>query len=210
MLTIEREIYKKGFEKIACIDEVGRGCLAGDVIACAIIMPKDLKLSGVNDSKKLSKKKREMLNEIIREKAIAIGIGSATPDEIDEVNIKNATHMAMIRAVKNIEDKEGNSITPDFLLVDAETLPVTIPQLGVIKGDAKSHGIAAASIVAKVERDYMMAQLHEKIGVYHFDKNAGYGTKAHIQAIKHHGTSSYHRKSFLKKILDDNEQQKWL
>lgn len=210
MLKIENELHERGYKYIACIDEVGRGCLAGDVTACAVIMPVGILIEGVNDSKKLSKKKREMYYKIIKKTAISIGIGTASHDEIDKMNIKKATHLAMERAIENLLDEEGKRIIPDFLLIDAETIALKIPQEGIIKGDAKCHGIAAASIVAKVTRDRKMSELHEEYPSYNFKKNAGYGTKEHIDALLKMGKCSIHRNTFIRKILDKNEQLKLL
>lgn len=206
MLQIENEIYEKGYNYIACIDEVGRGCLAGSVVACAIIMPKELLIDGVNDSKKLSAKKRDILFDEIMEKSIAIGIGEIDCKIIDEVNIKNATKMAMLQAISNLKTKEGQAIVPDYLLIDAEKLDVPIPQSNVVKGDEKCHGIASASIIAKVTRDKMMEKLDGIYPEYNFKKNKGYGTKEHVNALLKYGTVDIHRFSFLKKILDSNEQ----
>ncbi len=206
MLQIENEIYEKGYSYIACIDEVGRGCLAGSVVACAIIMPKGLLIEGVNDSKKLSAKKRDKFFDEIVEKSIAIGIGEIDCKIIDEVNIKNATKMAMLQAIANLKTKEGQAIVPDYLLIDAEKLNVDIPQSNIIKGDEKCHGIASASIIAKVTRDRMMDELDKVYPEYNFKKNKGYGTKEHTDALLKNGTTSIHRFSFLKKILNTNEQ----
>lgn len=206
MLQIENEIYEKGYNYIACIDEVGRGCLAGSVVACAIIMPKGLLIDGVNDSKKLSAKKRDKLFDEIVEKSIAIGIGEIDCKIIDEVNIKNATKMAMLQAVSNLKTKEGQAIVPDYLLIDAEKLNVDIPQSNIIKGDEKCHGIASASIIAKVTRDRMMDELDKIYPEYNFKKNKGYGTKEHTDALLKNGITDIHRFSFLKKILNTTEQ----
>ncbi len=206
MLTIENEIRKEGYKYIACIDEVGRGCLAGDVVACAVIMPKDLIIEGVKDSKKLSAKKREELYDIIIEEAIAVGIGSVDCKTIDNINIKKSTHLAMKKAISNLKDKEGNKISQDFLLIDAERLDINIPQKSVIKGDEKCHGIAAASIVAKVYRDRQCIKWAREYEGYGLDRNKGYGTKEHRQAIKEKGPTPIHRMSFLKNILNQNEQ----
>ncbi|MBV1758323.1 MAG: ribonuclease HII [Dethiosulfatibacter sp.] len=206
MLTIENSIYEKGYRYIACIDEVGRGCLAGNVTACAVILPKGLQIEGVNDSKMLSRKNREAKFVEIYDEALFIGIGTASCHEIDLYNIKRATHMAMIRAIENLNNKDGMKAKPDFVLIDAEKIPIDIPQMGVIKGDSKCHGIAAASIIAKVTRDREMAELHESYPMYNFKKNAGYGTKEHIKALNQYGKCELHRNSFLKKILDKNEQ----
>jgi ribonuclease HII len=206
MLQIENEIYEKGYKYIACIDEVGRGCLAGSVVACAVIMPKGLLIEGVNDSKKLSAKKRDKLFDEIVEKSIAIGIGEVDCKTIDEINIKNATKMAMLQAVANLKTKDGQAIVPDYLLIDAEKLNTTIPQSNIIQGDAKCHGIASASIIAKVTRDRSMDELDKLYPEYNFIKNKGYGTKAHTDAILKYGTINIHRHSFLKKILNKHEQ----
>ncbi|HQB64187.1 MAG TPA: ribonuclease HII, partial [Sedimentibacter sp.] len=174
MLKIEQEFWDKGYNYIACIDEVGRGCLAGSVVTCAIIMPKGLLIDGVNDSKKLTAKKRETLYDIILESALAYGIGELDCLDIDELNIKNATKLAMVQAVENLKDKEGNKIVPDYVIIDAEKLNITIPQSSIIHGDANCHGIAAASIIAKVTRDRQMDCLHKMYPEYKFDKNKGY------------------------------------
>lgn len=206
MLKIEQELWDKGYNNVACIDEVGRGCLAGSVVACAIIMPKDLLIEGVNDSKKLTPKKREKLFDIINESAIAIGIGEISCMIIDEINIKNATRLAMKKAIENLKDKDGNKIIPNHLLIDAEKLDLPIPQLNIIKGDEKCHGIAAASIIAKVTRDRQMEELDKKYPEYKFAKNKGYGTKDHVQSLLQYGPIDIHRYTFLKKILNKDEQ----
>lgn len=208
MLKIEQELWDKGYNYIACIDEVGRGCLAGSVVTCAIIMPKGLLIDGVNDSKKLTPKKREELFDIIIKSSLAYGIGELYCRKVDEYNIKNATKLAMVQAIENLKDKEGNKITPDYVIIDAEKLNIDIPQSNIIHGDANCHGIAAASIIAKVTRDRQMQKLHELYPEYKFDKNKGYGTKEHIEALLEYGPSEIHRKTFIKKILDKNEQLK--
>ena len=162
MLELEDELHFKGYEHIACIDEVGRGCLLGDVVACAIIMPEGLLIDGVNDSKKLSPKKRDYLYDIILEKALGIGIGRVNSEIIDEINIKQASILAMKFAVENIKDRDFKKISPDYLLVDAEKVNLDIPQTGIIKGDELSHGIACASIIAKVYRDRLCLDWEEK------------------------------------------------
>jgi len=207
MLKIEQEIWDKGYKYIACIDEVGRGCLAGSVVACAVVMPKDLLIEGVDDSKKLTAtKKREKMFELIKSSAFAIGIGEMSCKKVDEVNIKNATKLAMKQAIENLKDKDGNKISPDYLLIDAEKLDLPLPQSNIIHGDAKCHGIAAASIIAKVTRDRQMEELDKKYPEYKFAKNKGYGTKDHIEALLEYGTIEIHRKTFLKKILNEDEQ----
>lgn len=206
MLQIENEIHSKGFKYIACIDEVGRGCLAGSVVACAIIMPEGLMIDGVNDSKKLTPKKRDLLYDKILDSCIAVGIGEVDSKMVDEINIKNATKLAMRKAIENLKSRDNEKVIPDYLLIDAEKLDIEIPQSNIIKGDAKCHGIAAASIIAKVTRDRDMVKLHDKYPQYNFASNKGYGTKEHVQAILTYGTIDIHRDTFLKKILDKNEQ----
>lgn len=201
MLELENQIYNSGYNYIACIDEVGRGCLAGDVVACAIIMPKDCLIPGVKDSKKISPKKRKELYKIILEKAIGIGIGEVEPSIIDEINIKEATRLAMKKAVLNIRDKNGQPITPDYILIDAESISMDIAQKSIIKGDEKSHGIQCASIIAKVYRDKLCEGWDKDYPGYKIYKNKGYGTLEHREAIKELGPSPIHRKTFLKKII---------
>lgn len=201
MLEIENEVFKLGFKNIACIDEVGRGCLAGDVVACAIIMPRGLKIDGVKDSKKLSAKKRDILYDLILSNCLAYGIGRIDSNLIDKINIKESTRLAMKMAVENLKDKDGNNITPDFLLIDAEKVDLNIPQNSIIKGDDKSHGIACSSIVAKVFRDRLCTDWDLEYEGYNLKKHKGYGTKEHIQYIKELGPSSIHRITFLKNIL---------
>ena len=177
---------------ICGIDEVGRGPLAGPVVAAAVILPKDAEILYLNDSKKLSAKRREELYDEIQEKAIAIGIGMAGPARIDEINILQATYEAMRMAIDKLE------VRPDLLLNDAVTIPgVKISQVPIVKGDAKSISIAAASIVAKVTRDRMMKEYEEIFPGYDFASNKGYGTKAHIQALKTLGPCVIHRRSFI-------------
>lgn len=201
MLELEKELWEKGYNSIACIDEVGRGCLAGDVVACAVIMPKGVLIEGVNDSKKLTARKREKLNGKILETAIAVGIGQVDPVTIDKINIKESTRLAMKKAVLNLKDKQGNQILPDYLLIDAEEVYIDIPQSSIIKGDEKSHGIACASIVAKVYRDSKCQIWGQEYNGYAIEKNKGYGTKEHREALKKMGPCPIHRLSFLKKII---------
>lgn len=210
MLKIEQELWNKGYEYLACIDEVGRGCLAGSVVTCAVIMPKDVLIEGVNDSKKLTHKKREQLFDVIMEKAVAVGIGEMSCEKGDEINIKNATKLAMLQAVENLRDKEGNKVVPDYLLIDAEKLDTYIPQLNIVKGDAKCHGIAAASIIAKVTRDRQMDEADKIYPEYNLAKNKGYGTKEHIDALLEYGPTEIHRKTFLKKIMNTQEQMSFI
>lgn len=177
---------------ICGIDEVGRGPLAGPVVACAVILPKDAEILYINDSKKLSEKKREALYDEIIEKAIAVGIGMESPEVIDEINILQATYKAMRKAINNL------SVKPDILLNDAVTIPeVDIRQVPIIKGDAKSISIAAASIVAKVTRDRMMVEYDAEYPGYGFASNKGYGSPAHIEALKKMGKTPIHRNSFI-------------
>lgn len=201
MLEIEESIYNLGYNNIACIDEVGRGCLAGDVVACAIIMPRGLKIDGVKDSKKLSEKKRETLYEKILSNSLAYGVGRVNSKIVDEINIKESTRLAMRSAVENLKDKSGNNITAEFLLIDAETVDLNIPQQAVIKGDDKSHGIACASIIAKVFRDRLCIGWDLEYEGYNFKKHKGYGTKEHREYIRELGPSPIHRITFLKNIL---------
>lgn len=208
-LEIERERLKNmriyedkysDYEFICGVDEVGRGPLAGPVFTAAVILPKDCEILYLNDSKKLSEKKREELFLEISEKAIAIGIGSCTPEEIDEYNIKQATRRAMLQAVQNLD------VTPGLVLVDAETITgLDIRQMPIIKGDAKSVSIAAASIVAKVTRDHLMEEYDRIYPEYGFASNKGYGSAAHMQAIREFGPCPIHRRSFIKNILAENE-----
>ncbi|WP_406242149.1 ribonuclease HII [Tissierella carlieri] len=201
MLEIENNIWQLGFDNVACIDEVGRGCLAGDVVACAVIMPKDLIINGVKDSKKLSEKKREVLYDEILSNSIAYGIGRVNSNIIDKINIKKATLLAMKIAVENLQDRDGNKNYPDFLLIDAEKIDLKIPQESIIKGDDRSHGIACASIVAKVFRDRLCIEWDKEFQGYNLKKHKGYGTKEHRELIKELGPSPIHRITFLKNIL---------
>lgn len=186
----EREYESYGY--ICGIDEVGRGPLAGPVVAGAVILPKDCDILYINDSKKLSEKKREELYDIIMEKAVATGIGMVSPARIDEINILQATYEAMRQAIQNL------AVTPDILLNDAVTIPeVNIPQVPIIKGDAKSISIGAASIIAKVTRDHLMVEYDKVMPEYGFASNKGYGSQVHIEALKKYGASPIHRQSFI-------------
>lgn len=200
-LDIENAIWDEGYNYIAFCDEVGRGCLFGSVLAAAVIMPKGLVIEGVRDSKKLLPEKREQLHEIITEKCIAMGIGTVSAEIIDKINIKNATKLAMKKAILSIKDKNKNGIIPDYILIDAEKVDLPIPQRAIIKGDDFSHGIAASSIVAKVTRDRLCEEWHIKYPNYNIKQNKGYGTKAHMEALKQYGASPMHRQTFLGKIL---------
>jgi len=206
-LELERERLKKmriyeekyaDYELICGVDEVGRGPLAGPVFTAAVILPKDCEILYLNDSKKLSEKKREELFLEISEKALAIGIGSCTPEEIDTLNIKQATRKAMLHAVQNLE------LQPGLVLVDAETITgLDIRQVPIIKGDAKSVSIAAASIVAKVTRDHLMMEYDKLYPQYGFASNKGYGSAAHMQALREYGPCPIHRRSFIKNIVSE-------
>lgn len=190
MKEFETELYNNGINFIAGIDEVGRGPLVGPVVTAAVILPKDFYDERINDSKKLTEKKRELLYDVIMENAISVGIGISSEDVIDEINILNATKRAMLEAVNNL------SVKPEHLLIDAVKLNTDIPQTSIIKGDAKSESIAAASIIAKVTRDRMMVELDKLHPEYDFKHNKGYGTKKHIEAIRKYGIIKEHRKTF--------------
>ncbi len=198
LLTMEQEerIRAQGYSAVCGVDEAGRGPLAGPVVAAAVILAPGTQLPGVNDSKKLSEKKREQLFDYVRENALAYGIGEASEAEIDEINILNATFLAMRRAIENMD------AAADFALIDGNRVQgLDIPAECVIGGDAKVLSIAAASILAKVTRDRKMRQLAEEYPQYGFEKHKGYGTKAHYAAIEQYGVCPIHRRSFLKKVL---------
>lgn len=190
MKEFETELYNNGTNFIAGIDEVGRGPLVGPVVTAAVILPKDFYDERINDSKKLTEKKRELLYDVIMENAISVGVGISSENVIDEINILNATKRAMLEAVNNL------SVKPEHLLIDAVKLNTDIPQTSIIKGDAKSESIAAASIIAKVTRDRMMIELDKIHPEYDFKHNKGYGTKKHIEAIRKYGIIKEHRKTF--------------
>lgn len=197
------KVYEREYESLGyvCgIDEVGRGPLAGPVVAGAVILPKDCDILYINDSKKLSEKKREELYDVIAEKAVAWAVGYASPERIDEINILQATYEAMRQAISNLE------IKPDILLNDAVTIPgVDIRQVPIIKGDAKSISIGAASIMAKVTRDRLMVKYDEVFPGYGFASNKGYGSAAHIEAIRRIGPCPIHRRSFIGNFIDGNQ-----
>ncbi|RUT28180.1 ribonuclease HII [Paenibacillus zeisoli] len=196
MLTYEKQYWRENFRHIAGIDEVGRGCLFGDVVAAAVILPQDLLIEGVTDSKKLSEKKREMLYETIIEQAVAVGVGFADADTIDRINIKQATRLAMKQALEQL------SVTPDYLLIDAEKVDSDIPQMAVIKGDALSQSIAAASIVAKVTRDRLcQGEWEAMFPEYGIAVHKGYATKLHREQILTLGATPMHRKSFMRNLF---------
>ncbi len=193
-LQYERELIENGCKYICGVDEVGRGPLAGPVVCAAVIMPLDDIIEGVDDSKKLTAKKREMLSEKILERAVACHICAVEPQIIDEINILQATRLCMKNAI------EGLKIKPDFVLTDGNmTLDISIPQRSLIKGDALSYSIGAASIIAKVHRDKLMKEYAEIYPQYGFESNVGYGSKKHIEAITKFGLTPIHRRSFTKK-----------
>ncbi len=197
--TEQLKVYEKQYAAygyVCGIDEVGRGPLAGPVVAGAVILPADCQILYINDSKKLSAKKREELYPIIMEEAVSVGIGMVSPQRIDEINILQATYEAMREAIHNL------SVEPDILLNDAVTIPgVDIRQVPIIKGDTKSISIGAASIIAKVTRDRLMEEYDKVLPAYSFASNKGYGTKAHIEALKTYGPTPIHRKSFIQKFV---------
>ena len=198
-MTYEYEnlLKEKGYSLICGVDEAGRGPLAGPVFAAAVILPDGLDDLGINDSKKLSEKKRDALFDLICEKAVAYSIASASEKEIDEINILNATFLAMKRAV------EGLKVKPDFALIDGNRKPNTgIEEMPLVKGDAKSISIAAASILAKVSRDRCLLELDKQYPEYLFSQHKGYPTKLHYEKIKEHGISPVHRLSFLKNLSE--------
>ena len=204
---IEEEFYEKGITSIAGIDEAGRGPLAGPVVVACVVMPRDSMIEGVNDSKKVSEKKREKLYEQITEEALGFGVGIISQEEIDRINILNATKEGLTAAIKELEkdlqEKQRGFEKPEIILVDALTKIDTdhIPYKSIIKGDAKSYSIAAASIVAKVTRDRIMRAWDEVYPMYGFEKHKGYGTATHIAAIKEYGLCPLHRRSFVKNIV---------
>ena len=190
MKEYENELYNKGIKYIAGVDEVGRGPLVGPVVTAAVILPVDFYDERINDSKKVTEKKREMLYDVIMENEVSVGIGMSSSEVIDEINILEATKKAMKEALNNL------SVKPEHVLIDAVKLDIDIPSTSIIKGDAKSQSIAAASIMAKVTRDRMMYELDKEHPEYDFAHNKGYGTKKHIEAIRKYGILKEHRKSF--------------
>lgn len=188
----ENSLYALGYRFIAGVDEAGRGPLAGPVCAAAVILPEDAVIEGINDSKRLSEKKREALFEVIKNTAIAYAVEFAAPEVIDDINIKQATSLAMHKAVDALAQR------PDYVIIDGnDKIAYDIPYEYIVKGDAKSQTIAAASILAKVSRDRLMKELDKKYPMYGLAKHKGYGTKDHIAAIREYGVSEIHRKSFM-------------
>lgn len=199
MLAFEKEYSM--YSNICGIDEAGRGPLAGPVVAAAVILPKDARLLYVNDSKQLSEKKREELYDVIMREAVSVGVGIASPERIDEINILQADYEAMRDAVSQLTPQ------PDLLLNDAVIIPqLTMKQISIIKGDAKSLSIASASIIAKVTRDRLMYEYDKMYPEYGFASSKGYGSKTHIAAIKEHGACPIHRKTFIKNFIEETEE----
>lgn len=198
MLEYENELYSEGIKLIAGVDEVGRGPLIGPVVACAVILPVNFFHKDIKDSKKLTEKKREEVYNIIKENAISIGIGIVSEKVIDDINIYEATKIAMKEAINDLD------ITPEHVLIDAMKLDLDIPSTSIIKGDALSESIAAASIIAKVTRDHLLIKMDEEYPMYDLKHNKGYGTKKHIEALEEYGACKYHRKSFnpVSKVLN--------
>ena len=187
LLKYEKDLYKENITLIAGVDEVGRGPLVGPVVAAAVILPKNYYLEGLTDSKKLSEKKREEFYKILKQDAISIGVGVIPAKVIDEVNIYEASKLAMIEALNNL------SVKPEHVLIDAMKLDLDVPSTSIIHGDALSLSIAAASVIAKVTRDKMMYELHKKYPEYHFDKHKGYPTKLHLECLEKYGPLENYR-----------------
>ena len=199
MLAYEKELYTQGIQLIAGVDEVGRGPLAGPVVAAAVILPENCKIPGLNDSKKIPKSKHHAIYQAVLDQALSVGIGVKDNQVIDQVNIYEATKLAMMEAIGQLEPQ------PQHLLIDAMKLDLPIPQTSIIKGDANSLSIAAASIVAKVTRDQMMAVYDQEYPGYDFAQNAGYGTSNHLEGLEKHGVTPIHRRSFepVKSMCED-------
>lgn len=198
----ENELYDKGIKYIGGVDEVGRGPLIGPVVASCVVLPKDFALEGLTDSKKLSEKKRNLFYDYIINNCVAYGLGIVSPEEIDEINIYEASRKAMIIAINKVREQ----INLEHVLIDAMPINLDIPTTSIIKGDAKSISIAAASVIAKVTRDSMMYELDEKYPMYGFASHKGYPTKKHIEAIHKYGLIDGYRKSYgpVKEVLDAN------
>lgn len=202
LLKYEKELYKENITLIAGVDEVGRGPLVGPVVAAAVILPKNYHLEGLTDSKKLSEKKRNTFFEIIKRDAISYGIGVISAQKIDEVNIYEASKLAMIEALNNLEVK------PEHVLIDAMKLDLDVPSTSIIHGDALSLSIAAASVLAKVTRDAMMYELHQKYPMYHFDKHKGYPTKLHLECLEKYGPLENYRFTYkpVRDLIEKGEE----
>lgn len=190
MLEYEKELYEENLTLICGVDEVGRGPLIGPVVAAAVILPVNYFHKDIKDSKKLTEKKREMLYDIIMRDSISVGIGVVSEDVIDDINIYEATKVAMKEAISKL------NIKPEHILIDAMKLDLDIPSTSIIKGDAKSESIAAASIIAKVTRDRMLVDMDKEFPMYDLKNNKGYGTRKHLEALEKYGACKYHRKSF--------------
>ncbi|KUK11433.1 MAG: Ribonuclease HII [Clostridia bacterium 41_269] len=201
MLEYERALWNKGYTLIAGIDEAGRGSLAGSVVAAAVILPVGLIIDGIKDSKELSPKQREELYLQILNKSIAVAVGVVNEREIEKINIKQASRLAMKKAVNSLR------IYPQYLLIDAEVIDLNLPQLKIVKGDKLSQSIAAASIVAKVTRDRMCCQWDSMYPQYGFKRHKGYCTKEHCQALRVYGASPLHRKNFVKNVLQQGQER---
>lgn len=201
LLKYEKALYQENIKLIAGVDEVGRGPLVGPVVAAAVILPVNYHLEGLTDSKKLSEKKRNLFYDILKKDAIAIGVGEVSAQKIDEVNIYEASKLAMIGAINNLK------IKPEHVLIDAMKLPLDIPSTSIIHGDALSLSIAAASVIAKVTRDKMMYELNELYPEYHFDKHKGYPTKLHLECLEKYGPLENYRFSY-KPVKDVIEEVK--
>jgi len=211
MKTYEKQLQSKGQKFIAGVDEVGRGPLAGPVLAAAVVLPEDFSILGVDDSKKLSPKKRQELSELILENAIAYGFGQRDNRVIDEINILEATKLAMLDAIADAEAmlRERYGADIDHVLIDALKLEqLNKPQTAIVKGDSKSVSIAAASIIAKVKRDSMMVDFSLKFPGYGFESNKGYGTRAHYEGIEENGITPIHRRTFLKNVIFNEKENK--
>jgi ribonuclease HII len=200
VLEHEISLWEQGYSHVAGIDEVGRGCLFGDVVAAAVILPQGLVIEEINDSKKLSEKKRDFLYDVIMREAISVGIGIVDVDTIEMINIKQAARLAMKQAVEQL------AIPPQYLLVDAEKIDCDFPQMAIIHGDALSQAIAAASIIAKVTRDRMCAQWDTVYPEYGFALHKGYATKTHRDMLIRYGPTPLHRKLFIRKVMAETEQ----
>lgn len=204
MREYENQKRKEGYRLIAGVDEAGRGPLAGPVFAASVILPENCEIDGINDSKKLSEKKREELFDIICEKAVCWNVASVDEKVIDEINILNATHLAMNNAVN------GMSIKPDYVMIDGNSIKnMDLPHCTIVKGDAKSISIAAASVLAKVSRDRFITEIAKKYPEYGFEKHKGYGTALHNESILKYGPCPVHRKTFLKKLFEKNGITEW-
>ena len=190
MLAYEKELYAQGIQLIAGVDEVGRGPLAGPVVAAAVILPENCKIPGLNDSKKIPKSKHQAIYQAVLDQALSVGIGVKDNQVIDQVNIYEATKLAMLEAIQELDQQ------PQHLLIDAMKLDLPISQTSIIKGDANSLSIAAASVVAKVTRDQMMAAYDQEYPGYDFGQNSGYGTSKHLEGLEKHGVTPIHRRSF--------------